>query len=432
VPLTNQGEIVKKVQKIREDLDPGDPPLNPIHAFFGWFGGGALATLRKCSRSVQETRSARGALLFATVLASAGLAGLAWSLVSKSVAVGVVVAIAWFCVIGPLDRVLMASLDGVPSGKNRAKQFALVFARVGVVVVMAHLNANFVQLWMFNPEIEEVLRQDKQTRLDEANAKLREQQKAYRDWYVGERSRIDVALGKNRDARAALIDEISGKGGSGRPGYAQIAKAKEQALAQEEAALATEEKELAAAKQGGVEAKALAKAEQVAKEAEVAINSKEDGFSDRDEALKKVAGESSLVWWMYGLFLLVELLAFLAKMLGEKDEYDMRKARLNADAEAAFTTEDLEEDDRLRDLVKTDMEGEEELLATRAGLAKKSATHRKEIMTALGDELDGMKAHAVKVKATVQGLKEGGLTDAARDIERQEGANVINLRKRQV
>lgn len=418
------------INLLRDKLAPKNKEklLSPVHAFFAWFGGSVLALLKQCELPVQQARSMRGRLLFATVLVSSLLAGLAWTLVSQDIWTGVAVGVVWFGLMAALDQNLMSQMDGTAA---RGKTAILLIFRLGIIVVMAHLNSHFVQLWMFNTEIEQVLAEKRQDKIADADEKLSAARKGYDAWYKAERNRIDDALAAARKARLELTDEISGKGGSGRPGYAQIARTKEEGLRREEANLLKEEATFLETAKSGVEARALKRAEEAHNEVTAQIKGKKkEGLVDRSEALEEVASNNPLVHWMYGLFMILETLAFLVKLLSKQDEYDNRVDRQREESSLKFQKEDLEEEGLVRDLI---VEAADKDAQARTELATHYGTNQaatEQMLTHLQAEADAAATHAEALHAAEKRMKAAGVPQKVRaKIIGDAHDNIVNIRK---
>jgi hypothetical protein len=429
-PINFWSHRMISVNLLKNRLSPpsNEPRLSAVHAFFAWFGGSVLALLKKCEKPVQQARSMRGRLLFVTVLVSSLLAGLAWALVSQDIWTGVAVGVVWFGLMAALDQNLMSQMDGTAA---RGKTAILLIFRLGIIVVMAHLNSHFVQLWMFNTEIEAVLAEKRQDKIANADDKLSTARKGYDTWYKAERNRIDDALAAARKARLELTDEISGKGGSGRPGYAQIARTKEEGLKREETNLLKEEATFLETAKSGVEARALKRAEESHSEVTTQIKGKKkEGLVDRSEALEEVASNNPLVHWMYGLFMILETLAFLVKLLSKQDEYDNRVDREREVSALKFEEEDLEEEGRIRDLI---VEAAEKDAEARTALATHYGTNQTataQMLASLEAEALATANHAGVIHAAEKQMKEAGVPAKVREkILGDAHGNIVNIRK---
>lgn len=393
----------------RRGNNEGRKSIKPQHAFFGVYGGGSRTLLRECSPPVQELRSMRGVLLFVTVLASSVLAGIAWSLVSESALVGVFIGTAWFVLFSALDRCLMSSMDGSSKGQ-KPKRAALMLGRVAIIVIMAHLNAQFVQLWMFNEEIQAVLKEDKQKKLSAITEVERTAQAKYQEWYNAERSRIDDAWKSVRERQNQLVGEIAGRIGSGKVGEGPAAKAQRDALAREEANLKKEEQSFREAASFGVEAEALKQAKADSNDARERIhNKKKNGLTDRSKALDKVASDSTMVWWIYGLFFLIECLAFLVKMLSGEDEYDFRLTRERQVAADRIHLTDMQDVARMRQAVLDDLHDDRDAQADAAATRQSRADHIKEQLTAKLTEFAASAKHGIEGMKQVTAMKNAKL-----------------------
>lgn len=417
------------INLLRDRLSPPDnePKLSAVHAFFAWFGGSVLALLKQCELPVQQARSMRGRLLFVTVLVSSLLAGLAWALVSQDIWTGVAVGVVWFGLMAALDQNLMSQMDGTAA---RSKTAVLLVFRLGIIVVMAHLNSHFVQLWMFNTEIEQVLAEKKQGKLADADTTLSAARKGYDSWYKSERNRIDAALQEARQARKDLNDEISGKGGSGRPGYAQIARTKEEGLKREEANLLKEEASFVETAKSGVEARTLKRAEEAHQELVGQIKGKKkEGLVDRSEALEQVADDNPLVHWIYGLFMILETLAFLVKLLSRSDEYDNRVDREREASALKFQKEDLEEEGKVRDLILTSADKDAQARTTLATHYDTNATATAQMLTSLQTEAEAAAVHAEALHDAEKRMKAAGVPTKIREkILGDAHGNVVKIR----
>lgn len=418
---------LQALQERRGNME-GVKSIKAHHAFFGVMGGGAYSLLRECSPPVQELRSMRGLLLFVTVLTSALLAGLAWALVSESAITGIVVGLVWFVLVGVLDRNLMSTLDG--DGKGQAmKRASLMVARLLVIVIMAHLNSHFVQLWMFDEEIQTTLKEDKQKKLSGITEKESEAQAKYQTWYGAERARIDDAWKGIRERQDQLVGEIAGRVGSGRQGDGPAAKAQREALAREEANLKKEEVSFKEATESGVEAQALAQAKKDSEEARDRINNKKkSGFSDRSDALAKVAEETSLVYWMYALFFLIECLAFLAKMFSRSDEYDFRITRERQVAEDRIQRSDMLDVASMRAAVLDDLHNDRDAQADAATTRKERATAIKDQLAAKLDEFQASAQHGIDGMASLASMKVAKVPTAViTQMEERLGRQVVGF-----
>lgn len=420
--------------EMRNSLTPasGKDEMKSVHAFFAWFGGTMIETLKKCEISVQQSRATQGGLVFTVVLMSSILAGVVWGRVFQSMAAGIGIGILWCLVMTMLDRNLLASMNG-GSNKSRSKTALLLVMRLAVAFVISHLNAQFAQLMIFEPEIQTVLSEQKLEQLRQADGSLRQARDAYNLWRNGERTRIDTARAATIAARAEFVGEISGRGGSGRPGYAQIARTKEQEVTAAETALAGEEAAFTEATTSGTEAQNLRDAERRRAERQAQIRDKRTyGLVERLRALEQVAGNNPLVYWMYALFLLLEMLAFLVKMMSSTDEYDRRVDRQGRELEIRFQTEEIEEKQWIRQLIVDEAQRD----ADAAGdLARSAGDRANALMATLGHQqaensaiigsLVGIQGHEKELKdaGTPRPVRERFVSDAH--------SNVTDIRFRQ-
>ncbi len=150
------------------------------------------------------------------------------------------------------------------------------------------------------------------------------------------------------------------------------------------------------ATESGVEAQVLAQAKKDSEEARARINNKKkSGFSDRSKALAKVAEETSLVYWMYGLFFLIECLAFLAKMFSRSDEYDFRTTRERQVAEDRIQRSDMDDVARIRAAILEDLHDDRDAQTDAAETRKARAAAIKDQLAAKLDEFKASAQHGV-------------------------------------
>jgi hypothetical protein len=300
--------------------------------FFAWCGGSFPSILKECGKGVQESRAARGAILFVVAAASSFIAGNVWAIALHSATAGMVIGTLWFLVFFNLDRALMASMDGIEIGKNTlSSKLAKIGLRLTLIAFVADINAEFVQLVLFESEVRHELVSARRDASEKADADVTAATESYDRWLAGERERIRSHRENIRQLRDSLSAEVAGmvkRGETGKVGDGPAAAALRKQIASEEADLAKEEKELSEHAASGPQAQILQVAKTASETARKQAEAREFGIADRVKALHRVAKENPFVWIMYGVFLLLESLAFLLRLFSDTDQYDLKKWEL--------------------------------------------------------------------------------------------------------
>lgn len=181
----------------------------------------------------------------------------------------------------------------------------------------------------------------------------------------------------------------------------------------------------------GVEANAKRQAEATHKELVEQIKTQRaDGLVDRSKALEKVAGENPLVWWMYGLFMLLECLAFLVKMFSRADEYDLRVDRMRQETGNRFAKEDLEERATARAIVLDDLTQEQTQRQQLVAIANGHADTTKTLLAYQANEVDQVANYLARIAKSAEKMKAAGLPTKVRDeVVKKAHGNVEDIRK---
>lgn len=288
---------------------------------FARYGGCTLPLLQQCMPHTVALRGQAGMLLFGVVSISSVIAGLSWWKITENPVIGMGFGAAWFVLFSLLDRALMSSLDGVsPPLKVDGERLSVKVKRVGlywsgtlvayatriaIVVLSAHINTTVVQGFIFAPEIETVIAKRGGDIVSPAIQKRDEANQVYGKVVTG----WNDYLAKLRNRRVEYEQA----------GDTKVATEIAQTLREKEA-------DYKKIRESGVEAKALAAAEEDLRHARERA-AEPVGQADRDAILQQLAEKNPIIKYLYWMIFVVEFAAFIAKILRGKDEYDTKVTR---------------------------------------------------------------------------------------------------------
>lgn len=341
----------KAIMKVVESF------TNTLATFYAWYGGADISVLKTVPSGVQAKRAGLGAVMLIVILVSSLLAGKVWSDI-YSPAAGVLIAVVWFVLITALDRMIMTIMDHEKE-KGGWKRYTIISVRILMVLGISYVNATIIQMMIFRPEIEQVIAEHRNADLQhvidsitpvidqfEADKAANDQlvidaETSYQTWYANQTQAIRAQRDSLRMREDLWAKEIEGIVGSGKKGYGPAAKAKRELITQDSLRLAAMEAEFAASTITTPEYQAIATAQKLrdsrnavidrdiaktklfeARELKRVEAQKIDGFSDRYDALHVVAGRNVFVYAWFLLFILIEALTIIVKMMMGRDAYD--------------------------------------------------------------------------------------------------------------
>ena len=358
--------ILKPIAELLTDI-----PFENTSEFFAWFGGSDLEVWRKTPSPQQGKRTALGFLMFVIATVSALFAGKMWGDIFHSIPVGIVVFFLWFMLIWSMERSIIIYID-----HGNGKKW-IIITRLLIVLIVSFVNTTFLGIMIFDTEIQQVLveyRSDalKHNRNLEDNATGLIQAKrdvlsndvvnaenAYNKFISDQESKIDNQRQQLATNKARLMNEIAGSVGSGFKGYGTAAKADEAVVAADQALLdqmVTKLENLrtncpqytalqdAKEKLNREDPPLLAQLQSIRKNfAERADNvnvQKMDGYSDRYDALWGVARKTPvLIIGFFLLFLAIESMPILMKIMASKDNYEEILSTLRNEKSAEIAQE---------------------------------------------------------------------------------------------
>jgi hypothetical protein len=282
--------------------------------------------------------------------------------------VGVFVFAAWIILFGVADSLMMNLMNRELARKNSYSGLSVV-ARIVIIVFTSYLNATMVEMQVFKPEITKSIydyRQDELRKLvketdmrvdslknsQTANQKMTDEKSLpYITWLNDEQAKIDAQKATIQKRRSDLVQEVEGSAGSGKRGDGDVAKAKREALDQEEKVLNDQIAAFEAAKQNRPEYLAMKSETAIQDVANKRIDERiveekqklkdrradilamrNDGFLDRYKALGRIGSGGNVLVYIVGFFFFfLECLILIYKtfMMGRDEYHDVLQAHLN-------------------------------------------------------------------------------------------------------
>lgn len=325
---------------------------------FAWYAGADLGVLRTMPTSVREKRAAFGYVMFIVIYVSSALALNVWTDILGSALKGLFVGVTWFLLLSGIDRAIMVFMDHDPI-RTMEKRVTIMVVRLFLVLGISYVNATIIQMKIFDPEIKEVIAQKTygniqhvrdsiaplvetyETEIAENELAIMKKQSEYQSWVEKNQTEQIAFRDSIRHREDLYVKEIEGLVGSGKKGDGPAAKAKRESILQDSIRLASMKEEFEQNKQTSPQWNAILLAtshrdtrnaelnRQIAKLQDVenaqitkiaAI--KDDGFSHRYEALQIVAKRSFFVYAWLLLFIVIEALPIILKMMMGKDVYE--------------------------------------------------------------------------------------------------------------
>lgn len=327
------------------------------HAFAG-YAGADISILKTVPSSVQLKRAGLGALMFVVIYVSSILAVKVWMSIYNNFAAALFIGIVWFTLITIMDRVFLTMMDQEKKG-SRWKTGVIVTTRILIVLAISYINATMIQMQVFETEIQQVFVENREANIQHVRDSINpiveqweddkiandetvnEKETAYQAWYGSQMASINAQRDSLRAREAMWAGEIEGIVGSGKKGYGPAAKAKRELITQDSLRLMNAIAEFENAKINTPEYMAIATAMEIrdrrnadidkdiaktrayeTKQIAKLTDQKIDGLSDRYDALHVVAGRNVFVYAWFMLFIIIEALTIIVKVMMGRDEYD--------------------------------------------------------------------------------------------------------------
>jgi len=362
--------------------------MKNIQDFFLFCSGVESSVLEKCPTD-RNKYAGIGATVFFTGVLAFFSSGYALFTVFDSYWLAGAFGLVWGLMIFNLDRYIVMSMK---SNGKWWRDFFVAFPRLLMAVLLALVISKPLELKIFEKEIRAEMVQMEQEvfKQQEDRVKLRFQTQI--DELRGQASSLKMEIAAKtayRDSLAkAAVQEADGTGGSRKKNLGPIYRAKKEAADQAQIELnaflienqpLVREKELAAQQ---FETSAQTNIAQLDR-------GRYDGLAARLDALSRLAGRSSAIFWasifITLLFVAVETAPILVKLISYRSPYDY----VLHQQEHVFEMANLEQTTQLSSSVKNKLK-----VDTEVGIHRANATVEKEkaiIDQKLNDTLDGLK-----------------------------------------
>jgi uncharacterized protein YpmS len=328
-----------------------------VYAFAG-YAGADISILKTVPSSVQLKRAGLGALMFIVIYVSSILAIKVWMSIYNNIAAALFIGIVWFALITIMDRVFLTMMDQEKKGSSW-KKGVIVTTRILIVLAVSYINATIIQMQVFETEIEQVFVENREANIQHVRDSINpiverweddkiandemfnEKETAYQVWYASQMAQINAQRDSLRKREAQWVGEIEGLIGSGKKGDGPAAKAKRELIKQDSIRLMNAITEFENTKLSTPEYMAIATAMEIrdrrnadidkdiaktrayeTKQIAKLTDQKIDGLSDRYDALHVVAGRNIFVYAWFLLFIIIEALTIIVKVMMGRDEYD--------------------------------------------------------------------------------------------------------------
>jgi hypothetical protein len=310
--------------------------MQSVTSFF-WYCSGADTTLLKKCPTESSKYVGIGATIFFTGIFAALAAGYSLYTVFDSVVIASIFGLLWGLMIFNLDRFIVSSMR--KEGRAR-KELMLALPRIILAVLISIVIAKPLELKIFEKEIKPELVVMEQQKFLQQEERVRTRFAAGQDSLSQQITKLKneiVTMASKRDELARIAqEEADGTGGTRRRNAGPIYKLKKADADRAEQELNDVDKRNTL-RISELQAAFDQRQNRIAAEIGSLERARMDGPAARIEALDRLTGESSAIFWAHWfimlLFIAIETSPVIVKLLSGKGPYDnLLKAEEHASA----------------------------------------------------------------------------------------------------
>lgn len=377
-----------------------DQILDAIFSFFLWIAGIPRQDMLDGKLDAREEQKylALGIVIFVPVIAGFACAYFVGTdIFHMSTMYAILMGLAWSFVVLSIDRALVTTMARNVRGKYSFSSFAL---RLSLAFVFGVVISTAIELRIFKTEIE----QEKLTQQVELISH-------YDSLKTAEILPVDVKIrieqnkvdAKYADLQAEVNTSISGRAAN----YGRVAAIKDSIWREAK-------REFNEVILPRLQAEKKAIEDRYDQKLALELHAKSDGLAARISYLAAAGERNHSIWWahifVFGLFLILELIPVITKMLIRPGKYDSEKILEDIDRQKAHKTKLLElgSDDIGPELTESELTKD---LTSRLKLVKKLDKEMAEVPGIEEEELKSMRASvAMKIlsKNKLTGFSRGG------------------------